>query len=121
METDKALFTQVQGELGERLGDEVVMVSVTVDPARDTPKRLKAYSSKHGARDGWVWLTGPKSTVDDVLTGVGAYSVNFEDHPSMVLIGDGRTGEWQRLFGFPSPDRIMSVVNELQKDREAGG
>ncbi len=116
-----ALLTQIQGELGDRLGDEVVMVSVTVDPARDTPQRLKAYSSKHGARDGWVWLTGPKSTVDDVLTGVGAYSVNFEDHPSMVLIGDGRTGEWQRLFGFPSPDRIMSVVNELQKDREAGG
>ena len=116
-----ALFSQVQGKLGDRLGDEVVLVSVTVDPARDTPERLQAYSSKHGARDGWVWLTGPKPTVDDVLTGVGAYSVNFEDHPSMVLIGDGRTGEWQRLFGFPSPDRIMSVVDKLQKARDAGG
>jgi len=116
-----ALFTQVQGKLGDRLDDEVVLVSVTVDPVRDTPQRLKAYAQKHRSGDGWVWLTGPKTTVDDVLTGVGAYSVNFEDHPSMVLVGDGRTGEWKRLFGFPSPDRIMELVDELERSREAGG
>jgi protein SCO1/2 len=116
-----ALFTQVQGKLGDRLDDEVVLVSVTVDPVRDTPQRLKAYAQKHRSGDGWVWLTGPKTTVDDVLTGVGAYSVNFEDHPSMVLVGDGRTGEWKRLFGFPSPDRIMELVDDLKKSREAGG
>jgi protein SCO1/2 len=116
-----ALFTQVQGKLGDRLDDEVVLVSVTVDPVRDTPQRLKAYAEKHRSGDGWVWLTGPKTTVDDVLTGVGAYSVNFEDHPSMVLVGDGRTGEWKRLFGFPSPDRIMELVDDLKKSREAGG
>ncbi len=116
-----ALFTQVQGQLGDELDNGVVMVSMTVDPVRDTPQRLKAYAAKHGAADGWVWLTGPKPTVDDVLTGVGAYSVNFEDHPSMVLVGDGRTGEWRRLFGFPNPDRIMEVVKDLQQRRAAGG
>lgn len=116
-----ALFTQVQGQLGEELDNGVVMVSMTVDPVRDTPQRLKAYAAKNGAADGWVWLTGPKPTVDDVLTGVGAYSVNFEDHPSMVLVGDGRTGEWRRLFGFPNPDRIMEVVKDLQQRRAAGG
>lgn len=116
-----ALFTQVQGKLGDQLGDEVIMVSLTVDPIRDTPQRLKAYSAKHHAGESWVWLTGPKSTVDDVLTGVGAYTTSFEDHPSMVLVGDGRTGEWKRLFGFPSPDRIMQVVNELQDRRQSGG
>jgi protein SCO1/2 len=58
--------------------------------------------------------------VEDVLTGVGAYSVNFEDHPAMVLVGDGRTGEWSRFFGFPSPDRIMEEVNALQAARQGG-
>jgi len=38
-----------------------------------------------------------------------------------VLVGDGRTGEWKRLFGFPSPDRIMELVDDLKKSREAGG
>jgi protein SCO1/2 len=113
-----AVLSQVQQTLGDRLGDEVVMVSVTVDPIRDTPQRLKAYAAKHRAGAGWTWLTGPKPTVDDVLIGLGAYAVNFEDHPSMVLVGDGRSGEWSRFFGFPSPDRIMEQVDELQATRK---
>ncbi len=115
-----ALFSQVQSKLGSRLGDQVVMVSVTVDPVRDTPQRLKAYAAKHRAGESWYWLTGPKPIVDDVLTGVGAYGVSFEEHPSMVLVGDGQTGEWKRLFGFPSPDRIMALVDELERRRASG-
>jgi hypothetical protein len=38
----------------------------------------------------------------------------------MVLVGDGRTGEWSRFFGFPSPDRIMEEVNALQAARQGG-
>jgi protein SCO1/2 len=116
-----ALFTQVQGKLGDAVGDEVMLVSMSVDPVRDTPQRLKAYSAKHRAGEGWLWLTGPKADVDDVLTGLGAYTTNFEDHPTMVLIGDGRTGEWKRLFGFPNPDRIVQIVNDLREQRGAGG
>ena len=116
-----ALFSQVQTQLGDSLGDEVVLVSLTVDAARDTPERLKAYSMKHRAADGWYWLTGPKPTMDDVLTGLGAFSVSFEDHPSMVIVGDARTGEWRRLFGFPNPDRIMKLVDEFRAKRESGG
>ena len=116
-----ALFTQVQTKLGDEVGNGVRLVSMSVDPIRDTPQRLKAYSAKHRAGEGWVWLTGPKPVVDDVLTGLGAYTSNFEDHPTMVLIGDGRTGQWKRLFGFPNPDRIVQIVNDLREQRESGG
>lgn len=116
-----ALFTQVQTKLGDDVGGEIRLVSMSVDPIRDTPQRLKAYSAKHRAGEGWFWLTGAKPSVDDVLTGLGAYTTNFEDHPSMVLIGDGRTGEWKRLFGFPNPDRIVQIVNDLREKRQAGG
>jgi protein SCO1/2 len=113
-----AVMSQVQEMLGERAGREVILVSVTVDPVRDTPQRLKAYAAKHGGGKGWVWLTGAKTTVEDVLIGVGAYSVNFEDHPSMVLVGDGRSGKWSRFFGFPSPKRIVDQVDALQAARK---
>jgi protein SCO1/2 len=117
-----ALFTQVQAKLGsDVVGGDVRLISVSVDPIRDTPQRLKAYSAKHRAGEGWFWLTGAKPDVDDVLTGLGAYTANFEDHPTMVLIGDARTGEWKRLFGFPNPDRIVRIVNEMREQREAGG
>lgn len=116
-----ALFRQVQTKLGDDVGNGITLVSMSVDPIRDTPQRLKAYSAKHGAGDGWRWLTGPKPVVDEVLVGLGAYTTNFEDHPTMVLIGDGQTGEWKRLFGFPNPDRIVQVVNDMREQRNAGG
>ncbi len=118
-----AVFGQMQERLGDRLGDEVALVSVSVDPARDTPQRLKAYAASLKARPGWVWLTGPKTTVDEVLDGLGAYSPSFEDHPAMVLVGDGRSGEWTRFFGFPSPKRLMEQVDALKlaRARAVGG
>ena len=107
--------------IGDDVGNGVTLVSMSVDPIRDTPQRMKAYSAKHNAGDGWHWLTGPKPVVDEVLVGLGAYTTNFEDHPTMVLIGDGKTGEWQRLFGFPNPDRIVQIVNDMRERRESGG
>jgi protein SCO1/2 len=118
-----AVFGQMQKRLGDQLGKEVVLVSVSVDPIRDTPQRLKAYAASHKARPGWIWLTGNKRTMDRVLDGLGAYSPNFEDHPAMVLVGDGHSGEWSRFFGFPSPDRLMEQVDNLRAARNvaAGG
>jgi protein SCO1/2 len=108
---------QVQERLDERLGHEVLLVSISVDPTRDTPARLKAYSSKLGARDGWFWLTGDKTIVDAILKDFGAYTPNFEDHPSMMLVGDGRSGEWGRFLGFPGAEQIMQRIDELSAAR----
>jgi protein SCO1/2 len=109
-----ASFQQLQKRLGARLGREVVLVSVTVDPLRDTPQKLREYARRYEAREGWVWLTGAKPEVDAVLKGLGAYTPNFEDHPAMVLVGDARGGAWTRFFGFPSVDELMARIETMQ-------
>lgn len=114
-----AILSQVQHELGDRLGQDVVLVSITVDPQRDTPARLLSYSQKMKAADGWYWLTGPKTDVDDVLKTLGVYTPNFEDHPSVVLVGDASTGDWSRFVGFPGSGKIVDRINELSALREA--
>lgn len=114
-----AILGQLQGRLGDRLGVEVVIISLTVDPLRDTPQRLKAYAAKHHALDGWVWLTGDKQAVDGVLKEFGAYTANFEDHPSMMLVGDNQSGEWSRFLGFPDSGKIMQKINEISAARGA--
>jgi len=114
-----AILGQVQNRLGDRLGDDVMLISLTVDPLRDTPQRLKAYSENHRAGDGWVWLTGDKQTVDDVLRRFGAYTPNFEDHPSMILVGDGQSEEWSRFLGFPGASKIIDKIDELGAARRA--
>ena len=112
-----AILGQVQGQLGDRLGKDVMLVSLTVDPLRDTPARLKAYSEKHRAGDGWLWLTGNKQAVDDALQQLGVYTPNFEDHPSTILVGDGSSGEWSRFIGFPGAGKLMDKINELSAAR----
>lgn len=112
-----ALFAQVQDELGPRLGKEAWLVSMSIDPSRDTPKRMAAEAEKFGAGPGWLWLTGPKNDVDRVLAGLDAYTPAFEDHASMILIGDAKRGVWRRLFGFVAPEDIVAVIDELAAER----
>lgn len=112
------IMTGVQDKLGDAYGKEVILVSVTVDPARDTPARLAAYAERWRARAGWTWLTGERDAVVRVLRAAGAYTPSFADHPPMILVGDGRTGRWVRLNGFPSHDRILAAVEDLRHARE---
>jgi protein SCO1 len=114
-----AILAKLQDRLGERLGAEVELVSISVDPVRDTPARLKAYAAKHGAKPGWIWLTGQPQNVAEVLKSIGAYTANFEEHPAMILVGDGKTGQWTRLYGFTDPETVMARVDELTAARAA--
>jgi protein SCO1/2 len=113
-----ATFAQLQKRLGAALGKEVVLVSITVDPLRDTPQRLREYGARYHAAEGWTWLTGAKRDVDSVLKGFGAYTPNFEDHPATVLGGDARGGPWTRFFGFPSVDELLARIDTTHLARK---
>jgi len=114
-----AIFMDLQDQLGSRLGKEVVLVSITVDPVTDIPPRLKEYARTWNARPGWEFLGGEKQTVDQVLTGLGLYSPDFTTHPAMFLVGDGKTGSWTRFVGFVSPEQILGKIDELAAARRA--
>jgi protein SCO1 len=107
----------VQDRLGARLGRDVLLVSISVDPITDTPSRLKEYARRWRARPGWRFLTGPQRHVDEVLKGLNAYAPSSADHPSVLLVGDPRQGRWRRLYGFPTPDRVLAAVQELAAGR----
>jgi protein SCO1 len=114
-----ATLSQVQERLGEALGKDVVLVSITVDPVRDTPERMREYAARYGARQGWTWLTGAKRDIDAGLRGFGAYAPNYDDHPAMVLVGDGAAGRWVRFFGFPSAEELLARARALVAARAA--
>jgi protein SCO1/2 len=116
-----ATFSQLQQRLAPALGKEVVLVSISVDPLHDTPERLREFAARYDAREGWVWLTGAKPDVDSVLKGFGAYTPRYEDHPTMVLVGDPRSGTWTRFYGFPSADRLSAKVEAISTARVKSG
>ena len=113
-----AIFADVQEQLGDRLGKEVVLVSISVDPGTDIPPRLKEFAVTWEARPGWVFLTGEKLKVDRVLSGLGLYSSDFTAHPAAFLVGDGKNGGWSRFYGFATPEQILGSVDELTEARK---
>jgi len=114
-----ALFQNLQQKLGDRLGREVVLVSISVDPGTDIPARVKKYAESHGAKPGWIFLTGGKRSIDRVLRGIGAYVRDYTQHAPAILVGDGRHGGWTRFYEFPSPKLILARVEELRAERLA--
>jgi protein SCO1 len=120
-----AIFGDVQErlieKLGEQFGRDVKLVTLTVDPATDTPERLKDYAGNFGSPTGWLWLTGDKPKVDKVLAGFGAYAADFTRHAGAILIGDARSGDWTRFYGVPNPPDIVARVEQLLVARKQAG
>ena len=114
-----SLFTSLQGTLGELLGREVLLVSVSIDPEHDTPAKMRAYAEQRGAGVGWRWLTGESSSVRRVLAGFGASVASPAAHAPFVLVGDVDAGRWTRLNGVPEKSRIEARVRELLATRRA--
>ena len=107
-----ATFSRVQRLLGDR---NVSLISVTVDPATDTPQRLDAWSKKLDARPGWTLVTGEKTEIDRLLKSLGVFTPSRETHTPTVLIGNARTGHWQRASGFATPAAIVSIIDNVSK------
>ena len=108
---------KVQEALGDRLGKDAYILSISVDPTVDTPPALKAYSKKLNARPGWYFLTGDKASVDFVLKKLGQFVDDKQDHLNIFIIGNERTGLWKKAFGLAKSEELMKVVDSVINDK----
>ncbi|HEX8475106.1 MAG TPA: SCO family protein [Pyrinomonadaceae bacterium] len=110
-------FEKIQDALGERLGKEVYLVSISVDPVTDTPPRMKEYARKFNARPGWLFLTGKKENVDWALYKLGQYVEAKDDHKTIVIIGNESKGLWKKAFGLAKSEELVKIVEDTLKDQ----
>ncbi len=109
-----ANFGRLQEELGESLGREVELISVSIDPVTDTPLRLRAWGRKFGAGDGWTLVTGEKAEVDQLLRELEVFSPDQKDHAPLILLGDDHTGVWRRVYGLTPPVKLARMIEDLR-------
>jgi protein SCO1/2 len=112
-----ATFARLQRELGERAGRDVRLISISVDPATDTPERLKAWGAKFHAAAGWTLVTGRKPQVDELLRALGAASASPQDHTPTVLVGNDATGQWTRAYGLARPADLVGLIDAAAAGR----
>ncbi|HEU4769270.1 MAG TPA: SCO family protein [Pyrinomonadaceae bacterium] len=108
---------KVQEALGDRLGKEAFLVSMSVDPETDTPARLKEYSRRFHARPGWIFLTGKKENVDWALYKLGQYVETKDGHTNIIIIGNEPKGLWKKAFGLAKADELIKMVEDVISDR----
>ncbi|MDX6443902.1 MAG: hypothetical protein QOH71_976 [Blastocatellia bacterium] len=108
---------RVQEALGDRLGKDAIIVSISVDPETDTPQRLKEYSQRFHARPGWIFLTGKKENVDWALYKLGQYVETKGDHTTIIIIGNEPKGLWKKAFGLAKPNELIKIVEDVFSDR----
>jgi protein SCO1/2 len=110
-------FSTLQTRFADRLGRDLVLVSITVDPEHDTPAALHTYARKWQAHNGWYFLTGSRDNVDAALRKLGQYVAEPSAHMNIIVIGNERTGLWKKAFGLAPTEDLAKVVESVLNDR----
>jgi protein SCO1 len=113
-----ATLDTLQFLLGDHLGKDVFLLSLSVDPETDTPANLKAYAERFHARPGWLFLTGDKKNVDFALSRLGQKVARREDHLTLFMVGNERTGLWTKVPPASSADSVMNVISCVLSDNK---
>ena len=108
-----ATFARLQKEMGDKVGKDIHLISISVDPLTDTPERLKAWGAKFKAGPGWTFVTGEKQEMDKLLTALGAAVSKREDHTPAMIIGNDSKGVWTRTYGLAKIPQIMGVIQSV--------
>jgi protein SCO1/2 len=86
---------------------KVQLVSITVDPEFDTPKAIKAYLKRYGAKPGWDYLTGSREDITRVLKAFNAYTLNKMDHYPIILLKSPSDKQWVRVYGLIGTNELL--------------
>ena len=104
------LLSERMAEVGKRarhLGPDFHLVSISVDPERDTPERLAAYAARYGANPiAWSFLTGPEQAIQ--ATVVEGFKVGAGKERSGGA--DGGPGFWEIFHG----EKLVLVDRQLR-------
>lgn len=110
------LLASVYQHLGPRVGQDVVMVSVSVDPEHDRPEQLAAHHRTFGDLPHWYRLTGDRTDLARLWQAFGIrVGQDPGAHASDVFIGSPVRGTWRRVSGFLSPQAIVQVLDDAKQ------
>jgi len=121
---ETARMVQVQKLLGDRVGKDVFFYSITIQPDRDPPEVLKAYSERFHVQPGWLFLTGKMDDIKLIALKLGLSSLtdagNKDGHQPTLMVGNEATGEWMRNSAVDNPRFLAtSMMNFLDGFKKA--
>jgi len=110
-------MARVHDRLHFLMGKQVLMYSITLDPAHDTPTKLAKYRARFGDRKGWTFLTGRYDDIEELRRSMGVYDLDpiidadRTQHAGIVTFGNDDVDRWTALPGeMPARDIAKAVL-----------
>ncbi len=114
-----ARLGEAQEKLGDRIGRDIFFYSISIEPERDTPQRLKQYADAFHAGPGWLFLTGLPEDIQAIRYKFGDRRPDLVDHRNDVVLGNGATGEWQRENALGDIEHFVRAIEDMDPSRRA--
>lgn len=103
-------MSQVFAAAQERLGqhaEQVQMISVSIDPAQDSPLRLAEYARRFSAGPQWSFDTGSQEAIHAIQRAFNVYRPDKMSHTPVTFVRPVGSRQWLRLDGFASPEQLL--------------
>ena len=111
---ETAKLSEVYQILGDRIGKDVFMYSITIDPDHDTPEVLDQFMQTYQIEEGWEFFTGKEEDILLLRKKLGLYisEVNKDpfDHNLSMIIGNQKTGRWMKKSPFENPYILATEI-----------
>ena len=112
-------LARVQELLGPRVGKDIFMVSISLQPEHDTPEVLAAYAQTYGAGPGWTFLTGQKDDIELLRHRLGfvdsdkVEDADPEQHIGNVRIANVPMHRWAMSPALINPPAMVRAVDRV--------
>lgn len=107
---------KVQKLLGDRVGRDIFMYSITLKPEEDTPAKLKQYVKVHNIKPGWTFLTGKPDEINTLRRSLGFKDAkakldqDLTNHTGMVKYGNEARLWWAMFPGEANAPWIVECI-----------
>ena len=106
-------LAEVKERLGDAVGRDIFMYSMSLDPEHDDPAALKKFAAGFHVGKGWEFLTGKAEDLKAIRERLGERSRVMTEHQAQIVLGNDVTGEWGKDSAMSDIDHIVATIRDL--------
>ena len=111
-----ARLAQMNDALHPWIGEDITMLSISLDPVVDTPEKMREYWEAFGSKPGWLMLTGDEVEINRLRRQMGVYDLDpvidadKTQHAGILTFGNDHTNRWAALPVFMHRERMLETI-----------
>jgi protein SCO1 len=116
-------LVEVQHRLNGRVGRDMFMYSITLQPELDTPEIMQSYVETYGVQPGWLFMRASRDDTELLRRRLGyvdpdpVLDADLETHIGVVKFGNDAIGRWAACPSFGDPEEIVSAILSVEPTR----